>query len=41
MMIYISTIDFVPPTGAKVLVNVIAAMERDHGLLGTLEAVFV
>jgi hypothetical protein len=40
MMTYIFTIDSVLPTGPKVLPYVIPAMERNQGLLETLEAVF-
>jgi hypothetical protein len=39
-MTYIFMIDFVVPTGPKVLAHVIPTMERTQGLLGTLEAVF-
>jgi hypothetical protein len=40
MMTYIFTIDSVLPTGPKVLPYVIPAMERNQGLLETLEVVF-
>jgi hypothetical protein len=40
MMTYIFTIDYVLPTCTKVLAHVIPTMERTHGLLGTLEAIF-
>jgi hypothetical protein len=40
MMTYIFTIESVLPTGHKVLVHIIPAMERTQGLLGTLKAIF-
>jgi hypothetical protein len=40
MMTYIFTIDYVLPTGPKVLAHVIPTMERTQGLLGTLEVIF-
>jgi hypothetical protein len=40
MMTYIFMIDFVLPTGNKVLIHVIPAIERAQGLLDTLEAIF-
>jgi hypothetical protein len=40
MMTYIFTIDSILSTCPKVLAHVIPVMERNQGLLGTLEAVF-
>jgi hypothetical protein len=40
MMPYIFMIDYIMPTGPKVLEHIIPTMEKIQGLLGTLEAVF-
>jgi hypothetical protein len=40
IMTYFFTIDFVLPTGPKVLAHLIPVMERAEWLLGTLEVIF-
>jgi hypothetical protein len=40
MVAYFPTIDHVLSSDLKVLTHVIPTMERDQGLLGTLEVVF-